>query len=102
MPRQARIDIPGLLQHVIVSGVAQADIFLDDQDREDFDQRLSLLLSETKTDCLAWALRNNHLHLRLSPPERPLAHLMCRLLTGYAVVFNLRHNRRGHLFQHRY
>jgi len=24
MPRQARIDIPGLLQHVIVRGVAQA------------------------------------------------------------------------------
>jgi hypothetical protein len=27
---------------------------------------------------------------------------MRRLLTGYAVVFNLRHNRSGHLFQNRY
>jgi hypothetical protein len=27
---------------------------------------------------------------------------MRRLLTGYAVVFNLRHNRAGHLFQNRY
>jgi len=27
---------------------------------------------------------------------------MRRLLTGYAVVFNLRHSRSGHLFQNRY
>lgn len=102
MPRQARIDIPGLLQHVIVRGVARADIFIDDQDRENFVQRLSLLLPETKTDCFAWTLLDNHIHLLLSPTEYPLAHLMRRLLTGYAVVFNRRHNRSGHLFQNRY
>ena len=44
MPRQARIDIPGLLQHVIVCGVAQAEIFTDDQDRADFVSRLGSLL----------------------------------------------------------
>ncbi|MCW8891793.1 MAG: transposase, partial [Deltaproteobacteria bacterium] len=47
MPRQARIDIPGLLQHVIVRGVARTDIFVDDEDREDFVQRLGHLLAET-------------------------------------------------------
>lgn len=31
-----------------------------------------------------------------------LADVMRRLLTGYAVVFNLRHRRAGHLFQNRY
>lgn len=102
MPRQARIDIPGLLQHVIVRGVARADIFLNDQDREDFIQRLGLLRAETKTHCFAWALLDNHVHLLLSPTERSLSHFMRRLLTGYAVTFNLRHNRSGHLFQNRY
>ena len=28
--------------------------------------------------------------------------MMRRLLTGYAVSFNRRHNRSGHLFQNRY
>ena len=102
MPRQARIDIPGLLQHVIVRGVARTDIFLDDEDREDFVQRLSCLLAETKTICSAWALLDNHVHLLLTPTEQPLARFMRRLLTGYAVVFNLRHKRAGHLFQNRY
>lgn len=102
MPRQARIDIPGLLQHVIVRGVARSDIFFNDRDRENFVQRLSLLLAETGTDCFAWALLDNHVHMLLLPVEQPLASLMRRLLTGYAVAFNLRHNRAGHLFQNRY
>jgi len=102
MPRHARIDIPGLLQHVIVRGVAQSDIFADDKDREDFVSRLGSLLCETKTLCYAWALLDNHVHLLLLPTEQPLARLMRRLLTGYAVSHNLRHKRAGHLFQNRY
>lgn len=102
MPRYARIDIPGLLQHVIVRGVARSDIFLDDDDREEFVHRLSGLLADTSTRCFAWALLDNHFHLLLMPTEQPLARLMRRLLTGYAVVFNLRHKRSGHLFQNRY
>jgi REP element-mobilizing transposase RayT len=102
MPRHARIDIPGLLQHVIVRGIERRPIFLDDQDREAFLSRLRILLLETETDCYAWALLDNHLHLLLRPRQRTLAEIMRRLLTGYAVVFNLRHNRAGHLFQNRY
>jgi REP element-mobilizing transposase RayT len=102
MPRQARIELPGLLQHVIVRGVARSEIFTDDQDRADFVRRLGSLLDETKTLCYAWAVLDNHVHLLLLPTEQPLARLMRRLLTGYAVTFNLRHNRAGHLFQNRY
>ena len=32
----------------------------------------------------------------------PLSQVMRRLLTGYAVSFNQRHRRSGHLFQNRY
>lgn len=102
MPRQPRIDNPGLLQHVLFRGVARSDIFLDDDDRENFVRRLSSLLVETETRCYAWALLDNHAHLLLQPTRQPLAPLMLRLLTGYAVSFNLRHHRSGHLFQNRY
>ena len=100
--RNARIDIPGLLQHVIVRGIERRDIFLDDDDRHLFLDRLAKLLLETGTDCLAWALMSNHFHLLLRPRQTRLASFMRRLLTGYAVVFNLRHQRSGHLFQNRY
>lgn len=102
MPRSARLDIPGLLQHVIVRGNERRPIFLDDQDRSFFLERFSVLLRETNTDCLAWALLTNHFHLLLRPRSGCLATFMRRLLTSYAVTFNLRHERSGHLFQNRY
>ena len=102
MPRTARLDIVGLLQHVMVRGIEKRDIFVDDADRERFLSRLSKLLQETETDCLAWALLPNHFHLLLRPRRRKLADFMRRLLTGYAIYFNLRHERAGHLFQNRY
>ena len=60
MPRKARIDIPGLLQHVIVRGIERRDIFLDNDDRRIIVGRFSALLEETDTDCFAWALLGNH------------------------------------------
>jgi REP element-mobilizing transposase RayT len=102
MPRTARIDHPDLLQHVIVRGVNRCDIFLDDVDRHKFLQRFSSLLVETQTECLAWALLDNHFHLLLRPRNSGLAHFMRRLLTAHAIRFNRRHGRSGHLFQNRY
>ncbi len=102
MPRTARIDIPGILHHVIVRGIERRDIFIDDRDWESFTARLARLLEQTGTDCLAWALMDNHFHLLLRTGPTRLATLMRRLLTGHAVRFNLRHGRVGHLFQNRY
>ena len=102
MPRQSRLDIPGLLQHVIVRGIERRNIFRNNTDRLDFVERFSNLLEQTGTDCFAWALIQNHFHLLLRPNRCELKQFMRRLLTGYAVCFNKRHGRSGHLFQNRY
>ncbi len=102
MPRTSRIDIPNLLQHVIVRGIEKRDIFTNDHDRLDFVTRFSRLLKSTGTECLAWALMSNHFHLLVRTSDISLSKFMRRLLTGYAVTFNLRHGRSGHLFQNRY
>ncbi len=102
MPRAARLDAAGLLQHVIVRGIEKRDIFLNEKDRQLFLERFSRLLKETRTDCFAWALMSNHFHLLLRPTQNKLATFMRRLLTWYAVTFNRRHKRVGHLFQNRY
>jgi len=102
MPRKARIDIPGLLQHVIVRGIERRKIFRDDQDRNMFLKRFTFLLKDTGTDCFAWSLLDNHFHLLLRCNRIVLSVFMRRLLTGYAVNFNHRYKRSGHLFQNRY
>jgi putative transposase len=102
MLRSARLDIPGVLQHVIVRGIERRDIFIDDMDRCRFLARFSTLLVKTETRCFAWALMSNHFHLILKPMSATLSYFMRRLLTGYAVVFNKKYARSGHLFQNRY
>ena len=102
MPRQSRIDAPGALHHIICRGIERRQIFKDDTDRDNFVKRLGKILLETKTPCYAWALIPNHFHLLLRTGSAPVSTVMRRLLTGYAVSFNRRHRRSGHLFQNRY
>ncbi|HSO61694.1 MAG TPA: transposase [Desulfobacterales bacterium] len=93
MPRKARIDAPRALHHIIVRGIDRRKIFFDDFDRDDFLNRLGLMVSESKTPCFAWALIPNHLHLLLRTGAAPIATVMRRLLIGYAVSFNRSHRR---------
>ena len=102
MPRQSRIDAPGALHHIIARGIGRRNIFNDDQDRENFLERLKKVLEETRTGCYAWALIPNHFHLLLRTGDVPVATSMRRLLTGHGATYNRRHRRSGHLFQNRY
>jgi len=102
MPRQARLDAPGVLQHIMARGIERREIFKDDKDRKSFLGRLATILEETQTQCYAWALIPNHFHILLRTGTTQLSKVMRRLMTGYAVTFNIRHRRSGHLFQNRY
>jgi putative transposase len=101
MPRQSRIDTPGALHHIIARGIERGKIFKDDQDRFDFIKNLGSILEQTETTCYAWSLIPNHFHLLLRTGMVPIATVMRRILTGYAVRFNRRHKRHGYLFQNR-
>ena len=102
MPRKARIDAPGALHHIIARGIARKKVFDDDVDRDFFLERLGIIVQESQTQCFAWALIPNHFHLLLKTGAIPIATVMKRLLTGYAMRYNRRHKRFGHLFQNRY
>jgi putative transposase len=102
MPGLARLDAPGVLHHVIIRGIERRKIFIDDQDRKSFLDRLSILISETQTACYAWAFMSNHAHFLFKSGNAGISTLMRRLLTGYAIYFNRRYIRHGQLFQNRY
>ena len=76
MPRKARIDAPGALHHVIVRGIERRKIFRSDYDRKNFLNRISELIPATHTDCFAWALLPNHVHLLLRTGSAPVSVFM--------------------------
>ncbi len=102
MPRGPRLDAPGTLHHVIVRGIEKRKIVDDDTDREDFVTRMGAIALDTRTSIYAWALMTNHAHILLRSSSVGLPTFMRRLLSGYAILYNLRHKRYGHLFQNRY
>ena len=102
MPRQARLDVPGMLHHVIVRGIEKRKIVDGTTDRKDFVSRMGQIAADTGTAIYAWSLMSNHAHILLRSSSFGLSPYMRRLLTGYALSYNQRHRRHGHLFQNRY
>ncbi len=86
----------------MIRGLEGRRIFRDNQDRDNLLSRLEALLTESQTACYAWALMPNHAHFLFRTGTEPLSSLMRRLLTGYAITFNRRYKRHGHVFQNRY
>ena len=102
MPRGPRLDTEGALHHVMVRGLEARKIFLSDVDREDFVGRLGEVARSAGMTIYAWSLLSNHFHLLVRTGRESLSRVMRRVLTGYAVSFNQRHRRVGHLFQNRF
>ncbi len=102
MPRGPRQDAPGSIHHITLRGIERREIFRDDADRIDLLARFDRLIPEAGAQCLAWAFMPNHLHATIETGATSISQLMRRLLTGYAVYFNHRHDRAGHLFQNRF
>lgn len=102
MPRKARLDIPGALHHIIVRGNDRSDIFRDEEDRAGFLDRLGKNVGEAQASVYAWVLMRNHVHILFKSGRKGISEVMRKLLTWYAIYFNRRHRRTGHLFENRY
>ena len=53
MPQIAGLDAPGVIHYIIIRGIERRVIFRDDFDRENFLERLSILVPETHPICYA-------------------------------------------------
>jgi REP element-mobilizing transposase RayT len=100
--RRPRIHYPGAAYHAMARGVDGREIFSDDRDRDLFIKALTELKAEAGFSLLAYCLMGNHFHLAIKIGQIPLSNVIQRLLTRYALTFNARHDRSGHLFQARY
>jgi REP element-mobilizing transposase RayT len=102
MARKLRIQFEGAIYHVAVRGNARQTIFLDDRDRERFLESLASAVETYGLRLYLFCLMTNHFHLLVETPQGNLSDFMGGLTTSYAVYFNMRHQRSGHLTQGRY
>lgn len=129
MPAKNRVKkfLAGGYYHIYNRGVEKRRIFLDDQDYRVFLHLLEYYLSPFvelsehplkqltgfipvrkrplnnlagEIELISYCLMPNHFHLLIKQvSERGMQKLMQKLLTTYAIYFNRRYDRVGHLFQ---
>jgi putative transposase len=77
-------------------------IFLDDQDYRQFVYALGEVVLEFRLQCWNYCLMPNHYHATLQPTQPNLSGAVRRLNSVYAMWWNRRHDRVGHVFQGRF
>lgn len=102
MARPLRLEFPGALYHVTARGNPQQDIFLDDEDRQQFLAVLARVVSRFHLLLHAYCLMDNHFYLVVETPEGNLSKAMRQLNGVYTQAFNRRHQRVGHVLQGRF
>ena len=103
MPRTARVVAVGVPHHLTQRGNNRQDVFLVDDDRRAYLKRLRQDCRDCGVRLLGYCLMTNHVHL-IAVPERPdsLARALRRAHSTYALGFNRRYRRSGHLWQNRF
>ena len=101
MPRRLRIDDPGYY-HIINRGVEKRKVFLEKEDKDKFLENLSNECIQHEAILHSYVLMDNHYHLLLETKKDNLSSLMRQINSKYAIYFNKKYNRVGHLWQDRY
>jgi REP element-mobilizing transposase RayT len=102
MARPLRIQYEGALYHILSRGNEKKKIFLDNGDYEKFIQILATLPKRFGVIIYGYVLMPNHYHLLVETPKANIVRAIHLLNTVYAVYFNDKYERAGHLFQGRY
>ena len=104
MPRNARYNTlsESKIYHVIIKGINEQEIFLEDSDRIKFLALLKHSKNHYTYDIYAYALMNNHIHLIIYDTKNELSKIIHRICCVYAMYFNQKYQRKGHLFQNRF
>jgi len=101
MPRKPRIEIAGYY-HIVNRGVEQRVVFKEAEDYEKFEELLCFYSSSYGVTIHNYCIMSNHYHLLIEIGEDRLSKFMRQINMNYAIYFNKKYKRSGHLWQGRF
>ena len=101
MPRKPRIDLAGF-HHVINRGVNRQDIFLCDDDKDEFLRILAVACDTYNLIIHSFCILDNHYHLLVETSQSNLSLAIRYINSQYAIYFNKKMDRVGPLWQGRF
>ncbi|MBP1759751.1 MAG: transposase [Firmicutes bacterium] len=88
--------------HIMLRGNERKNIFLNGEDRHKFMDIVHKKHSEAELLLFAYCLMDNHVHLVLKDNKNQISLIMKGIATSYAMYFNNKYRRTGHVFQDRF
>lgn len=102
MPRHFRVKSGTDTYHIMIRGINKEEIFKDISDRRKFLKTLKNTKEKYQYYIYAYCLMNNHVHLLINDSQKNISNILQSLLITYAIYFNKKYDRVGHVFQNRY
>jgi len=101
MARRPRLDMAGF-HHIINRGVERKNVFRCDDDKNKFLEILCKACKLHKVNIHSYCLMDNHYHILIETSLENLSLFMRQISSNYAIYFNKKYKRVGHLWQGRY
>jgi len=101
MARRPRIELAGYY-HIINRGVDKMNIFRHRDDYEYFEELMCFHMKSYGITLHNYCLMSNHYHLLIETSTDNLSKFMRQLNMNYAIYFNKKYKRVGHLWQGRF
>lgn len=104
LARQARVKSKTGIYHVMLRGNECKPVFRDEEDKNRFVEIMLQKKEEAGSLIYAYCVMDNHVHMVVHEREtgQPLETLMKRIGVTYALYFNRKYKRVGHVFQDRF
>lgn len=93
-----KLNAPHLVSHITQRAAGKEPLFLGDDDYLFMLELLKEVSSQFSLEMYAFCLMPNHIHMLFSPSEDNLYDAMRILFSKYAMQFNRKYERKGHLF----
>ena len=93
-----KLRVPNLIYHITQRATGKGSLFLEESDYLFMLWLLKEMSHRYSLKIYAFCLMPNHLHILLSPERDNLYDVMRNLFSRYAMKFNQKYGRKGHLF----
>lgn len=102
MPRCARIKNSNYMYHIMVRSISEVPLFKSDLDKDMYLTIIRYAKDKFYFNVYAFCLMDNHAHFIIDPLGADISKIMHYINFKYAIYYNTKYNRVGHLFQDRF
>lgn len=102
MPRTARVKSPAGIYHIMIRSISDTPLFKNDADKNKYLELIRKYQNIFLFKVYSYCIMTTHAHFIIDSAGADVSKFMKAINLSYAIYFNKKYNRHGHLFQDRF